>query len=214
MQLPLLITVSPKVGESLNSIIARASCENAVERPRVLLNLVGLSTLRPDYIAFTKLEYSEALAQLLSIDSTSFRTFFHPFFDRDSAASLVDWFGTPLPRRYINPQVRRYSPSSLRKSGHHRAQWMIEPLRYCPESLELLSSDCPICGATLGWRKTLRVTVCEVMRAVLRRHTAERDSELHACRCIRNAALVSSRSRSQTAYSYYAPPSILRMGAG
>lgn len=190
MPLPLLITVKPKPGESLNSLLARAACANVVERPSDLLNHICSPTLRPDYIAFTKIEFTDALAQLLSIEALALRALFHPAVVREKE-TLVDWYGTPLPRCLVETEVRRYSPGSLRRAGYHRAQWMIRPLEFCSKSLEFLKSDCPKCGATLGWKKTLGITVCEYCGGSLKHHRAPRLSPEYCADAVAAAQLVS-----------------------
>jgi hypothetical protein len=172
MGLPLLITVTPRPGESLNSLVARAAHKNVEENIGRFLALVDVNTRKHQFISFSKYEMSDAFAELLSVDPPIMRSLFHAPIDRH-ARDLVDWYGTPIPRLYIEAMVRRYSPTSLRKSAYHRAAWMIRPLQFCPESLELLSSTCPSCGAESGWEKTRGIANCEKCGHALKDHCVE-----------------------------------------
>jgi hypothetical protein len=74
---------------------------------------------------------------------------------------LVNWFGTPLPRHFIEAKIRRVSPKSLRASPYHRAEWMIRPLNFCPESMEYLISCCRLCGKDLRWVTSTGLWRCD-----------------------------------------------------
>ncbi|WP_456636417.1 hypothetical protein [Bradyrhizobium sp. USDA 10063] len=77
--------------------------------------------------------------------------------------TFISHFGSPVRRFMREPALRRVSPASLRVSPHHRATSTLRPLRYCPESGELLTSDCPNpgCGKPLGWNFAQGVPFCE-----------------------------------------------------
>jgi predicted DNA-binding transcriptional regulator AlpA len=72
---------------------------------------------------------------------------------------MIDYFGTPLERYRLNLHTRRISPESLRVSVHHRANWEIAALNFCPESWEFLIDQCPRCRGKLTWR-TSELNVC------------------------------------------------------
>jgi hypothetical protein len=195
--LPLRITVTPKPGESLNSVLARASHANGEEWLGRFLSLVDRGTVHPGSVAFAELDFAGTLAELLSIDPSALRALFHPTCARENRTRFIDWYGTPLPRYLIETEVRRYSPSSLRRAGYHRAQWMIRPLEFCCESLELLKPNCPHCGATLGWKKTRGISLCEQCGGSLQHHNEEQLNPEYRADAVAAAQLLSPTAQTR-----------------
>lgn len=73
----------------------------------------------------------------------------------------VDFYGVALERRLLEATKRRFSPGALRQSAHARSSWMIRPLPFCPETMELLVDRCGTCGAGLTWQRCRTITKCE-----------------------------------------------------
>jgi hypothetical protein len=88
-------------------------------------------------------------------------------------AEGANWFGTVLPKKYLQSRGRRVSPASLKSSPHHRSVWMVRPLTFCPESWELLIGECPYCERPLGWHRTLGPWRCETCGRSLRHHKGD-----------------------------------------
>ncbi len=57
--------------------------------------------------------------------------------------------------------VRRFSPSALKLSAHHRAAWILKPFLYCHETGEALIERCPKCLREMGWARTSGVEFCD-----------------------------------------------------
>lgn len=153
---PLLGRCDPIAGESLMSLIARTCVASGFRNLSTVLSAIGINS-RPPFVPFTRLGgASEAIAGLLRVDNAEVTTRMH-----GGTRDVVDWFGTPLRRSFLEATQRRYSPESLRRSAHHQAHWMLRPLAYCPSSFELLSSTCPSCLRSVGWDHTRGIDRCE-----------------------------------------------------
>jgi hypothetical protein len=152
---PLLGRREPIVGESLMSVLARACSASGFRNISGVLSSIGISSPSP-FVPFTQATRAADLAALLRVREDQIVARMHP-----GGREIVDWWGEPLRRVFLEARSRRYSPASLRLSAHHRAAWMIRPLPFCPESYELLSSECPDCRRTLGWTHTRGLDRCE-----------------------------------------------------
>lgn len=152
---PLLGRREPLDGESLMSLVARTCDASGFRRISNVLGSIGITSM-PPFLPFTQVGRIEGLAALLRVRPDQVRARMHP-----GGRDVIDWWGEPLRRVFLEAKARRYSPTSLRISAHHRATWMIRPLPFCPESYELLRSDCPACGRQLGWSHTRGVDRCE-----------------------------------------------------
>lgn len=152
---PLLGRCNPIPGESLMSLIARTCVASGFRNLSTVLSTVGVSS-RPPFVPFTRREDAEVIAALLRVETSAVTARMHV-----GTRDIIDWFGTPLRRSFIEARERRYSPESLRQSAHHPASWMLRPLAYCPSSFELLSATCPHCRRAIGWDHTRGIDRCE-----------------------------------------------------
>lgn len=152
---PLLGRCDPIPGESLMSLIARTCVASGFRNLSTVLSSVGVSS-RPPFVPFTRLGDAENIAALLRVETAAVMARMHI-----GTRDVIDWFGTPLRRSFIEARERRYSPESLRQSAHYHASWMLRPLAYCPSSFELLSSACPNCRRAVGWDHTRGIDRCE-----------------------------------------------------
>jgi hypothetical protein len=162
--------ISPIDGEPLLSLLTRAATENGFHRIEDILVGAHINEGRPDFIAFTQSARIDAIAQMLRVDRMEVSSRMHLRISDKKGDDLVNWFGTAIPRHCIESKRRRVSPRSLRNSPHHRAQWMIRPLQFCPESMEMLISSCGSCQKELRWATTYGQWRCERCGASLRRH--------------------------------------------
>lgn len=158
----LLIRKMPLPGESLLSLVARVARANVIESSHELLKLAGIDAGRTPYLPFAQVERFEAVAALLGVPPDSVRSRMHP---RDAfVSSSVLWYGTRLPRRLIEAEVRRFSATSLGQQPMHRASWMVRGLSFCPETMEVLQTHCPHCGSgskQQGWVYTRGIDNCD-----------------------------------------------------
>jgi hypothetical protein len=162
---PLLIGVTPIPGESLLSMLSRAAVENVHERLAQILAFADAPMYRPGYAPYTQIERAESIARLLSVPTQEIRSRMHA----SLGTRLVDWYGTPLRRHYLEARLRRVAPGGFGSPPHHKAMWMIKALPYCSDTAEILISSCPACQKPLGWTATLGVFSCENCGRSLRR---------------------------------------------
>ena len=168
----LVSRIAPFPGESLVSILARASHVNAFESVVEVLALLGLRVPLPGSFAYAKYDKSSIIATLLNLEDADISSRMHQVLS-NGCNGAVNWYGTSIPRTYINASRRRISPSSLKTSPHHRDVWALKPLSFCPESFELLTSECPYCEGRLAWSQTLGPWRCEHCRRSLRHTSTE-----------------------------------------
>lgn len=198
---PLLGRREPLPGESLMSVVARACAASGFRTISTVLNSIGI-TSTPPFVPFTQIEHAANLAALLRVREDQILSRMHP-----GGREVVDWWGEPLRRVYLEAKTRRYSPASLAVSVHHRAVWMIRPLPFCPESFEILRSDCPACQRSLGWSHTRGIDRCDHCGAALSDAVVEQVDAASRTGASRVASLVSvdSRKRRQAVKSLPAP---------
>src|ERR1039458_1882255 len=123
---------APISGESLVGLIARTAVENDHERLAPLLKLARIDTPLAAFVPFTFPDRAPELATRLSADLETIQSRMHTRIESDTGLHLIDWYGTPLERRFVEVKARRFSPTALRRSPHHRAIWMLRPLTFCP----------------------------------------------------------------------------------
>lgn len=166
---PLLGAVEPIVGECMMSLLARAATKNVFPRVRELVRSADIRTSAPEFIPFTGAQAVPALSKLLSVDQDVIESLMHPAVHRDRPIDKVNWYGTCLPRRFIEAKRRRLSPVSFASAEYVRAVWQVRPLPFCPESMELLIHKCLNCQSDIGWRLRRGFHVCETCGRSLRR---------------------------------------------
>ncbi|MCP3471825.1 hypothetical protein NLM33_25155 [Bradyrhizobium sp. CCGUVB1N3] len=145
--------------------VARACDDNGHPSVIRVLELAGFETLRARFLPVSETVDLESLAQFFGCKEAELRSRMQlPIEVQGSLPNtFISHFGSPVRRLMREPALRRVSPASLRVSPHHRALSALRPLRYCPESGELLTSDCPnpACGKPLGWNYAQGIPFCE-----------------------------------------------------
>ena len=214
---PLPVFVKPHDDESLLSLIARAAKANVFERTGQLLTLAGSPTLKPAFVPFTGIESAEGIARLLSLPTDEIKSRMHPTVLRSDMINFVDWYGTPLSRRYITANARRYGGAALVAGDFHRAISMVKPVSFCPLTGELLRSCCPDCGRPLGWANAKGNSVCDICEACLRpraHEIAEKIGDHIRDDCIDAATLISRDARVRNLVLAKLPPPFHAWEAG
>jgi len=164
---PLCATITPFPDESLASILVRSADANSVPRVSELLRHVGFPILKPAYFAFTRMSDAEPLAAVLGLPEMEIRRRMHPkILDRDLLT--VDWFGTPLERRFIEAEARRVPTDVSENDGYGTVRWMVRPLKVASGSGARLIHECPSCSHQLGWTRAVDLWRCEKCNAPLR----------------------------------------------
>ncbi|WP_036289741.1 hypothetical protein [Methylosinus sp. PW1] len=153
----------PIPGESLVGLLARNVAKHGLDRIAPALKVAGIHTLVPEAISTTHIGKSQEIASLLRTASAEITMRCHPRVEIQGRpkGTFINFFGTPVRSIYREVKRRRVSPSSLCVSSHQRAIWDLRVFSFCPESREVLISECPSCGKGLGWRWTLGVAYCE-----------------------------------------------------
>lgn len=159
------IPTVPLPDESLIGFVARACDNNGHPSVTDVLGLAGFKTLRARFLSVSNSVDLEGLAAFFGCHKEDLRWRLHLPTDVEGCPpkTFVDYFGSPVRRLFREPSLRRVSPASLRQSAHHRAIGMIRPLTYCPESGEMLISQCPnpACGKPLRWNYAFGINFCE-----------------------------------------------------
>lgn len=160
-----VIPTEPLPGESLMGFVARACDQNGHPSVARVLELAGFETHRARFLPVSETADLESIAQFFGCKEAELRSRMQlPIEVQGSRPNtFISHFGSPVRRLMREPALRRVSPASLRVSPHHRAISTLRPLRYCPESGELLTSDCPNprCGKPLGWNYAQGIPFCE-----------------------------------------------------
>lgn len=175
---PLCASVTPFPDESLISLIARAAVSNEMPSLAKLLQFADVLAPNPAFTAFTQDNASENIASLLGLHRSAIEWRMHRRLG-DRASLTVNWFGTPLERRFIEAGGRRYSASGIQRP-YGRLSWMIKPLFYCSETLETLNDTCPQCKKALGWVRTHGLDRCDKCKATLDAGSVKLDRSLTA----------------------------------
>lgn len=152
------ISLSVAADEHLAGALCRATAANGRRFPSEVLALVDIETLHPASIAATLDETdAAAIAELLGTEVASLRRATHPIADDGRCL----FFGTSIRTKHREGPVRRISPRGLANAPYIRAMWQLRPIGFDPCTKELLISDCPVCGAGLGFSRTYGVCFCD-----------------------------------------------------
>ena len=150
----------PIPGESLLGFIARNADVHGVDKVASALLPAGLENPKTEAFATAYERQVAVLASLFVTTPEEVRSrMYLPWAGGDGVD--VNFHGTRMRPKYLRWEHRRFSPTSLRASGHHRALWDLLVLSFCPESKEILLSECPHCQKKPGWRYTLGLATCE-----------------------------------------------------
>ena len=151
---------APIPGESLLGFIARNADIHGVDKIASALLPAGLENPKTDAFATSYERQVDVLASLFMTTPEEVRSrMYLPWAGGDGVD--VNFHGTRMRPKYLRWVHRRFSPTSLRISGHHRALWDLLVLSFCPESKEILLSECPHCQRKPAWRYTLGLATCE-----------------------------------------------------
>jgi hypothetical protein len=157
----------PIDGESLDGFMARVAAHNMVDNALAISSLGGVAYgHRPD-LSTHGWEGLPAVAECLQVEIADLQHRSYPL--TDPARDLRLFFGTPLERRHLELRTRRFSPTGLRLSSHHRALWQLRLFPFCIESWEYLLDRCLRCHAVQRWYRTNGIDRCDYCVEDLRR---------------------------------------------
>lgn len=161
----------PIEGESLDGFIARVAAHNMLENALAITSLGGvIYGHRPD-LSLNGWDSLHAVAKCLKVGPRDLQGRSYPPTEDERDFRL--FFGTPVERRHLEIRTRRFSPSALRLSAHHRALWQLRLLPFCSETWEYLLDRCPRCYSVQRWYRTNGIERCDFCVEDLRRAPAE-----------------------------------------
>lgn len=151
----------PHRDESFQGFVARTVAWNFLESADTLLKEASLGLGPKPKLggAWPSEPHLDALSYCLGAPRTDIERMLHAA--GSDGSGYVSYFGTTVRLTRLDPTRRRVSPTSLRASPHHRAQWAIRTLPFCAASWDILISQCAACGGKLGWLRTRGIDFCE-----------------------------------------------------
>ncbi|AYO80239.1 hypothetical protein AYR46_09980 [Sphingobium yanoikuyae] len=164
--------LAPIAGESLMGLVARVTAENGYPRTGTLLAEAGWVYDNKPTAATTNAEHLPALADILVVP---YPQLLHHAHGPEDGSAIIHWFGGRAWQSELRTTIRRYAPASLALSAHHRAIWQLASVPFCPETFQILRSECHECGVTQRWRYANGIATCDqdVCSADLREGPAE-----------------------------------------
>jgi hypothetical protein len=152
-------------GESFNGAVARWADEvGGVERMIDLTRAAGVRYGHRQNAATADERGIRELAAEMKVDPDELLRRATPYAPGDwtNNLHLLSFAGVTLPTLLIEKRVRRFAPSGLALSAHHRALWDVRLLPACTVTGEVLLDGCggPGCGPTT-WQATLGIGRCE-----------------------------------------------------
>lgn len=163
--------LTPHADESLLGFIARTADHNVLESTFAITGQAGQVHGNRTNSAISQAVRQNELAYILRVDHEEIarRSYVHP-----EGEVKRSFFGLTLRYTEVEAKLRRFSPTSLRHSPHHRAIWDCRLLPFCPESWDMLSSECHRCGAQQLWRSATGISRCDTCSADLSEASAEK----------------------------------------
>jgi hypothetical protein len=164
--MPLALPVSPLPGESINSLMARATAHNVLDSMSVMLTGGSKGAIYAAGLATQAGAMAAPIARRMCGDDPNtieaVMSLFHPAVtDRD--AGWIDFHGVPLRGGYREPKRRRVVPGTLAKDPipYCRTIWQVRAFPFDPRTREAVIDACPECKQLLGWTKSFGVHLCE-----------------------------------------------------
>lgn len=170
-------------------LVARVTAENGYPRTGTLLSEAGWVYDNKPTAATTNAEQLPALADILVVP---YLQLLHHAHGPEEGSAIIHWFGGRAWQSELRTTIRRYAPASLALSAHHRAIWQLASVPFCPETFQILRSECHECGVTQRWRYANGIATCDqdVCSADLREDRPS--SSLSRCATIWASMLASS----------------------
>jgi hypothetical protein len=161
----------PLPGESLDGYIAHRAAEESIPTTLVVTSLGGAIFGHRRSLTLTG-EGIEEVADCLCAPAADLASRTYPL---EADGHRRAFFGVPLDRTILDIETRRFSPTSLAASPHHRALWSIRVLPFCEESWEMLTDRCPAadCGAVQRWHRANGIDRCDQCARPLSRAEAD-----------------------------------------
>lgn len=159
-------------GESLDGYVARVAAAHHFPRMAEITQLGGADVDDRAHASFCDGEGLAAIADCLQVDPERLRQH-APLSSPDGNTRTM--FGAELSKDHFQFTYRRFSPSALKASPHHRALWTLRLLPFCTETWEYLVDRCPhpACQRQQRWRRTVGIDLCDFCGEPLTRAEAD-----------------------------------------
>lgn len=147
-------------GESVDGYVARVAAAHYFPRMAEITQIGGAEVNDRAHASFCDAEGVEAIADCLRVEPNLLRHH-APILSRDG--KMRNMFGLDLPKDHFQFTYRRFSPTALKASPHHRALWSLRVFPFCTETWEYLVDRCshPACNRQQRWRRTLGIDLCD-----------------------------------------------------
>lgn len=159
-------------GESVDGYVARVAAAHHFPRMSEITELGGAEVGERSHAAFCDAKGLEAIADCLRVDFERLRQH-APLPSPDGEMRTM--FGVELSKDHFQFTYRRFSPSALMASPHHRALWTLRLFPFCTETWEYLVDRCPhpACRRQQRWRRTVGIDLCDFCGEPLTRAEAD-----------------------------------------
>ncbi|NKI99964.1 AbrB/MazE/SpoVT family DNA-binding domain-containing protein [Novosphingobium sp. SG707] len=159
-------------GESLDGYVARIAASHYFPRLAEITQVAGAQVSARQHASFCDLKQLDVLADCLRVDPAVLRHH-APLWSED--AETLNFFGTTVPKDFLQFTYRRFSPTALAQSPHHRGLWQLRILPVCIETWTYLEDRCPnpVCGRRQAWRRTTGIDLCDYCAEPLTRAEAK-----------------------------------------
>lgn len=159
-------------GESLDGYVARIAAAHHLPRMSEITELGGAEVGARPHASFCDAKGLAAIADCLRVDANRLRQH-APMSSPDGSKRTM--FGVELSKDHFQFAYRRFSPSALKASSHHRALWTLRLFPFCTETWEYLVDRCPhpACRRQQRWRRTVGIDLCDYCGEPLTRAETE-----------------------------------------
>jgi hypothetical protein len=151
---------SPLPGESLDGFIARRAAAEGLPNTLVITAAAGVRWAHRPVIGLATSDQLLAVAQSMGFDHDELVLRSSPV---APGGRNRRFFGLELDHRHFANSRRRFSPTSLKATPHHRALWGLWPFPFCDESWEMLLDTCPDpeCRTIQRWHHAMGIELCD-----------------------------------------------------
>ena len=147
-------------GESIDGYVARVAAAHHFPRMAEITELGGAEVGARPHASFCDANGLAAIADCLRMDPKRLQQH-APISSPDGRKRSM--FGIELSKDHFQFTYRRFSPSALKASPHHRAVWTLRLFPFCTETWEYLVDRCPhpACQRQQRWRRTVGIDLCD-----------------------------------------------------